>query len=1250
MLVTSVAAWAQGTLRGTVKEAATGEPIIMANVVVKQDGQMVGGATTDFDGMYTIKGLPVGKYDMEVSYIGYQPIHKKGVEVKASDFTIQNFSMQMGADVLEEVQIIEEKNPVIEIGSATSGSRVSADDIARMPGTSVESIVAQVGGVGYNDGGAGTARGESGMVTQVGGVRVRTGVDVPKEAIGEIQVILGGTPASIGEAIGGTQIITLKPPTNKFTGVIRWDSWLDYRLDNTLSAYLTGPVYVKHIPLEGGGTMDRTILGFRFTTKASYTNFGAYRPAEKRYKMVKDEVVQQLEQAPLVYDPVLRSVNYAGEYLSGDDFVAITRPTVKNYYADESRYADFSNYYAAAQLALVFRFSDYSTLELTGDFAYSKSPNMTLDPFNLTRNANNVTEANQYTIRAEYQQRFPDAAPAAEDATLPQAKRANISNVMFAVNAMYGRTASKTYNEMFGENLFQYGHVGTFVTEMTPNYTEGFITLDGIDRYARIQDSWRETLISYTPSEYNPILSNYNNQLYAIPDIAPSLLNGTYLRSFRGLLNGDVPESIYGLFNNVGIQNVSYSKGANYYYYVAAKVSAIVGKHELEVGYQFDCTSSTSFGINTRSLWTIMRNNANAHISQLDFNNPIMRSDGNMIYVDYNRLYTEGAQSHFDIAMREALGLDVRNTDWIDVDRYSPDFYQNNGGLEMFSANELFNSGSSIVSYAGYDHTGKKYDSRGWSLDDFFDPVSKGHKNYQYLPAFSPIYMGLYAQDKFAFEDLIFNIGLRVDYFDANQMVLKDPYLLYESYTVGDLRNASDLSFNTGLGDGNFASNAENDWVVYVNDNNASTPTITGYRKGSVWYNAEGIEVSSPNEISGEAGRPTPFLTRGEGGGREVSTTGNASGNLVSSRAFEDYKPQIIPMPRIAFSFPVGEKSQFKANYDIIARRPSDAWSANYLTYLYMTQMTSASNPNLKPERVTNYEVSFQQALNDHIGISISTYYKETRDLIQLVQYAGADPNPNYYSYDNLDFKTTKGFTFNFDMRQTKNLRVSANYTLQYAEGTGLPSTTMMELIKEGYTTLKMLNPISDDRRHEFKANVDFRFGPKEGPVIKRAVTDKATGEKRVKEIRPLQNFGVNFTAVAQSGRPYTQQFSFNQPTIVGSYMGARLPWGFYVDAIVNKTFPIMIKDGEGNIKRQTALDVSFTINNLFNIRNITSVFPVTGDPNDDGYLSDPETQNTINAYMDPQAFREMYSITLNNSYWRYGNPRFIKLSVAYQF
>ena len=566
-----------------------------------------------------------------------------------------------------------------------------------------------------------------------------------------------------------------------------------------------------------------------------------------------------------------------------------------------------------------------------------------------------------------------------------------------------------------------------------------------------------------------------------------------------------------------------------------------------------------------------------------------------------------------------------------------PDDFVAAGGLGMFSADELFNSGNSIVSYYGYDHTGEKYSASNWSLDNFFNP-SDG--KYRYAPAFSPIYAAGYIQDKFYFQDLIFNVGVRVDYFNGNQYVMKDPYLLYEAYTVADLRANPSLIG----GGGQYLDNAGDDWVPYVDQvstaDGASKPIIKGYRdQNGKWYNADGVEQINTTAINGNSGKPTPYYTE-----RGLSAIANRT---VGTEAFERYTPQIVAMPRIAFSFPIGEKSQFKASYDIIARRPSSGWQADYYSYLFMSQISSISNPNLKPERITNYELGFQQALNENSAVSASAYYKETRDLIQLVQYAGADPNPNYYSYDNKDFRTIKGVTLAYDLRQTKNIRINANYTLQYAEGTGLSSTTMTELIKEGYTTLKMLNPIADDRRHEFKANVDFRYSSGaqyNGPVITRVVTDKETGEKRKKEIKILENFGVNFMAVAQSGRPYTKAFSNSQGTIVGGYRGARLPWGFYFNIVVDKVWPIQVG------KRQTFIKADITVNNLFNIRNVLGVFSVTGNPEDNGYLTDPEMQQAINAHLDPQAYRDLYSIYLNNATWNYSSPRTIRVSVSYNF
>ncbi len=60
-----------GEIQGKVTDVESGEGIPFANVSTTIDGKLVG-AQTDFDGFYTIEPLPIGEYEIKVSYVGYQ--------------------------------------------------------------------------------------------------------------------------------------------------------------------------------------------------------------------------------------------------------------------------------------------------------------------------------------------------------------------------------------------------------------------------------------------------------------------------------------------------------------------------------------------------------------------------------------------------------------------------------------------------------------------------------------------------------------------------------------------------------------------------------------------------------------------------------------------------------------------------------------------------------------------------------------------------------------------------------------------------------------------------------------------------------------------------------------------------------------------------------------------------------------------------------------------------------------------------
>ncbi len=134
LLIAQVAVFAQGTMKGTITDEKTGEGLIGANVVAKQGGQIIAGGRTDYNGDYTIKGLQVGKYEIEVSYMGYTTI-KTEITVKASGFTVYNEKMtKSGAKQLKDVIVKTQKVPVIEIGTPETGQRLSAEDIGKTSG------------------------------------------------------------------------------------------------------------------------------------------------------------------------------------------------------------------------------------------------------------------------------------------------------------------------------------------------------------------------------------------------------------------------------------------------------------------------------------------------------------------------------------------------------------------------------------------------------------------------------------------------------------------------------------------------------------------------------------------------------------------------------------------------------------------------------------------------------------------------------------------------------------------------------------------------------------------------------------------------------------------------------------------------------------------------------------------------------------------------------------------------------------
>lgn len=132
LVVLGAAAIAQSTgkIAGTVKDKATGEALVGANVAVK--GTPLG-ASTDIDGHFFILRVPPGVHDLVVSSVGYQGITLKGVNVRVDLTAEVQIRIEQSAIEVEGVTVLAEQKMVQKDVTSTRRT-VSQSTIRETPG------------------------------------------------------------------------------------------------------------------------------------------------------------------------------------------------------------------------------------------------------------------------------------------------------------------------------------------------------------------------------------------------------------------------------------------------------------------------------------------------------------------------------------------------------------------------------------------------------------------------------------------------------------------------------------------------------------------------------------------------------------------------------------------------------------------------------------------------------------------------------------------------------------------------------------------------------------------------------------------------------------------------------------------------------------------------------------------------------------------------------------------------------------
>ena len=672
---TMTMAQSQGRLKGKITDDH-GEPVPFANVIVEKGGTQVGGASSDFDGNYDINPIPPGTYDLKASCIGLNPFVLRGLVIPANKITFYDIKMASGAINLNEVTVVDYEIPLISKDNTTQGASITSEEISKLPVRSAEGVASSVGGVFSSDGEVGSIRGSrEGAVYYIDGVKVIGSTSVPQGAIDQVDVILGGTPAMYGDAMGGIINMTTKGPSRTWGGGIEAEYSVDGYGHGRLGGSLQGPL------IKSKKNDQEALLGFFLAFDINRNKYGS--TSAVGYWRANDDWMDYIKKNPLTLSG-LGSGSYQTAAFTQRDNLYQTR---------------------------LLNNSSNQSINVTGkiDVRTGKTTNLTIGGSAVLSGGHYVNDRGQYYFNTDknylaksstyrgyvrFTQRFPSDP---ESTSL-------VSNVYYSIQADYSRYSSESGDADLWNNIFAYGNIGKFTTLRAPHYsfTNGSVDSVLVDgQYKTFSNVWvldnmYDTLVQFErPSyDFNPLLAQYVENyfdLYKIYGAEGYYDNFSNIILHNGLVNGDSPNRVYSLYAVPGSIQASYGKSVRDQIAVNVNGSLTLGRgdnsHDIKLGFQYEQQNVAMMAYSS-DYWTLMGDAVNFHIRELDLAHPYATSyDGFVDTVNYNRLYDASTQYTFDARLRKAMGLPVDGTEWILIDTYDFDnntmkYYDANGKLQ----------------------------------------------------------------------------------------------------------------------------------------------------------------------------------------------------------------------------------------------------------------------------------------------------------------------------------------------------------------------------------------------------------------------------------------------------------------------------------------------------------------------------------------------------------------------------------------
>ncbi len=184
--------------------------------------------------------------------------------------------------------------------------------------------------------------------------------------------------------------------------------------------------------------------------------------------------------------------------------------------------------------------------------------------------------------------------------------------------------------------------------------------------------------------------------------------------------------------------------------------------------------------------------------------------------------------------------------------------------------------------------------------------------------------------------------------------------------------------------------------------------------------------------------------------------------------------------PRLGISYPTSDKGAIHLSYGHFFQIPPFEFlykNPNFripLTGIFPEFVGNVlGNADLQPQRTTMYEIGLQQELAENLGITVTTYYKDIRNLLGLQIHIKNDFK-KFGEYVNRDYGGVRGVTIAVERRLADGFGANIDYTYQTASGNASDPNDDFNRAQANppVESNKQFVPLNWDRRHQINVTL----------------------------------------------------------------------------------------------------------------------------------------------------------------------------------